>query len=356
MSLYKWLVYRLLGCTLIFGGVLGSAVLTQAQDATSPIEIQIASTFPISMPILGDAAVELSERVERMSAGQLTLIPFEPNELVPASDTVNAVSDGRVAAAWAGAGWFAGHDSAFNMFSSVPFGPSMGEYLAWTYHGGGLELSRELFAQYGVYNIPCGMIPAEASGWFGKEIRSVEDLQGLRMRIFGLGARIMEDFGVETQQLAPGEILKELQAGRLDATEFSLPAMDRPLGFQDYLKFYYFPGWHQQATQFDLYLSLEVWNALSDSHQAMIETACGDVMRDMIAEGEAVQWKAMREMRDEGVELRRWPAEILVAFEDSWLEIVKEESEKNPNFHRVWQSYSGFRESYAIWRHFSFLQ
>jgi TRAP-type mannitol/chloroaromatic compound transport system substrate-binding protein len=339
-----------LGIAVISAGAAG------ATDQEGPVVLDVASTFPTAMPILGDAAQMLSDRVGRMSEGQFVLRPHEPNELVPAADTVNAVADGRVGAAWAGAGWFAGRDSAFNMFSSVPFGPGMGEYLAWMYHGGGLDLAREMFAEHGVYNIPCGIIPPEASGWFKSEIQTVDDLNGLRMRFFGLGARIMNEFGVETQQLAPGNILAELRAGRLDATEFSLPAMDQRLGFQEEMQFYYFPGWHQQATLFDLYVSLPVWQGFTDSQQAMIETACGDVMREMISEGEARQWTAMQEMQEMGVELRRWPAEILVAFEDAWLEIVEEEKEKNPNFDRVWESYVGFRENYAIWRHFSFLQ
>ncbi|MEL6571834.1 MAG: TRAP transporter substrate-binding protein [Pseudomonadota bacterium] len=338
-------------------GLLVSGFPQQAagKDA-SPVTIDIASTFPTPMPILGDASQMLAARVARTSEGSFILQPHEPNVLVPAADTVNAVSDGRVGGAWAGAGWFSGRDSAFNMFSSVPFGPGMGEYLAWMYHGGGLDLAREMFAEHGVYNIPCGMIPPEASGWFNREIQALDDLAGLRMRFFGMGARIMETFGVETQQLPPGVILEELRAGRLDATEFSLPAMDQRLGFQDEMKYYYIPGWHQQATLFDLYISLPVWNGLTDSQRAMIETACGDVMREMIAEGEARQWAAMQEMQAQGVQLRRWPGEILVAFEDAWLEIVKEESAQNPSFAKVWASYSEFRENYTIWRHFGALQ
>lgn len=352
-SPYKRLLSALSAAALCVFSAVPMAAHAVDEDR---VTIRIASTFPTSMPILGGAAVSLSERVAVMSGGDLLLVPHEPNALVPAADTVNAVSDGRVDGAWAGAGWFAGRDSAFNMFSSVPFGPGMGEYLAWMYHGGGLELAREMFAEHGVYNVPCGIIPPEASGWFSKEIRDISDLSGLRMRFFGLGARIMERFDVETRQLAPGDILGELQAGTLDATEFSLPAMDRPLGFQTELRYYYFPGWHQQATLFDLYVSLPVWNALSDRHRSIIETACGDMMRAMIAEGEAIQWQAMREMRQDGVELRRWPAQILVAFEEAWLDIVAEESESNPNFARVWNSYAAFRENYSIWKHFSFLQ
>lgn len=339
-----------------FAAVLATSTTPSVTAADGVTEIDIASTFATDMPILGDAVLKLSKKVERMSGGALFLVAHEPNEMVPAAETVDAVSNGVVDGAWAGAGWFAGHDSAFNMFSSVPFGPSMGEYLAWMYYGGGLELAREMFAEYGVHNIPCGMIPPEASGWFSKEISSLEDLRGLRMRFFGLGAQVMQSLGVETKQIAPGDILDEIKAGRLDATEFSLPAMDQKLGFQSQLKYYYFPGWHQQATLFDLYVSLPVWNSLSESHQEIIETACGDIIRDMMAEGEARQWPAMQAMMEQGVELRRWPADILVAFEDAWLEIVERESAESESFARVWKSYSSFRENYTIWRHFSFLQ
>jgi TRAP-type mannitol/chloroaromatic compound transport system substrate-binding protein len=207
-----------------------------------------------------------------------------------------------------------------------------------------------------VHNIPCGIIPPEASGWFRKEIRSIDDLKGLRMRFFGLGAKVMERHGVVTRQLPPGEILAALESGALDATEFSLPAMDQPLGFHKVAKYYYFPGWHQQATLFDLYVNKRVWDGLPEAYRAIIEVACGDAMREMIADGEALQWKAMKEMQAEGVHLKRWPPDILVSFENAWKEVVAEESVRNPNFKRVYDSYARFRENYAIWRHFNYLQ
>jgi len=321
-----------------------------------PVKLDVASTFPNAMPVLGDVSRHLPDKVLKASGGELVLTFHEPGKLVPGAETVNAVSSGKVPAAWAGAGWFASKDSAFNMFSSVPFGPGIGEYLAWLYRGGGLEMAREMFHQHGVHNIPCGIIPPEASGWFQKEIRTVDDLKGLRMRFFGLGAKVMEKHGVVTRQLPPGDILAALKNGTLDATEFSLPAMDQRLGFHTVAKYYYFPGWHQQATLFDLYVNKAVWDGLPQAHRAIIEIACGDAMREMIADGEALQWRAMREMQAEGVRLKRWPPEILVSFENAWKEVVTEESAKNPNFKRVYESYARFRENYAIWRHFNFLQ
>jgi TRAP-type mannitol/chloroaromatic compound transport system substrate-binding protein len=321
-----------------------------------PVTLEVASTFPGSMPLLGDAARDLAERISRASGGALELKFHEPGKLVPGADTVKAVAAGRVPAAWAGAGWFADKDSAFNMFSAVPFGPGIGEYMAWMYRGGGLQMARAMFHESGVHNIPCIIIPPEASGWFRKEIKSTADLKGLRMRFFGLGAKVMQKLGVETQQLPPGEILAAMKSGAIDAAEFSLPAMDQPLKFHTVAKYYYFPGWHQQATFFDLYINKPMWDALPARHRALIETACGETMRDTIAAGEAAQWKAMKEMQAEGVQLKRWPPEILVAFENAWNQVVAEESEKNPNFKRVYESYAAFRDNYSIWRHFSYLQ
>jgi TRAP-type mannitol/chloroaromatic compound transport system substrate-binding protein len=344
---------------VLFGMVglaAGIATASIASERPPVVTLDLASTFPGSMPILGDAAHNLAERVKRATGGELVFKFHGPGKLVPAAETVNAVADGKVAAAWAGAGWFSGKDSAFDFFSSVPFGPGIGEYMGWLYEGGGLELAREMFESRGVHNIPCGLIPPEASGWFRTEIKTLADLKGLKMRFFGLGAKVMQKFGVVTEQIAPGEVLAKLQDGSLDATEFSLPAMDLPLRFYEVAKYYYFPGWHQQATFFDLYINLKVWNALDDRYKATIELACGDIIREMIAKGEAAQGKAIKELQAKGVNLRRWPAPMLVEFENAWKGVLAAESAKNPNFRRVHDSYAAFREDYAAWKSLSILE
>jgi TRAP-type mannitol/chloroaromatic compound transport system substrate-binding protein len=166
-----------------------SATLPAVGQEKSQVTLDVASTFPSHMPILGDTAKELTDRISRISGREIALKFHEPGELIPAAETVKGVAKGTIPAAWAGAGWLADVDSAFNLFSAVPFGPDVGEYMAWLYHGGGLDMAREMFHQRNVHNIPCTIIPPEASGWFQKEIRSVEDLKGLRMRIFGLGRK-----------------------------------------------------------------------------------------------------------------------------------------------------------------------
>lgn len=348
---------RLLGAGLACCATIAATGVAPSAAADRPVvRLSFASTFPSSMELIGEAAVRLPAVIARASGGEIRLDFHEPGALVPATETLFAVARGEVDAGWGGAGWFSKVDTAFNMFSAVPFGPGIGEYLAWMYHGGGLELAREMFAAHGLFNLPCALIPPEASGWFHKEIRSVEDLRGLRMRFFGLGARVMQKLGVETRSMAPGDIRAALAAGELDAAEFSLPAMDRSLGLHEVARYHYFPGWHQQATLFDLYVNRSVWERMEDRHQAIVELACGDMIRESIARGEAGQWKAMREMEAAGVQIRRWTPDVIAAMESAWNELVAEEAERSPDFRRVHASYERFRRDYAIWRSHGYLK
>jgi TRAP-type mannitol/chloroaromatic compound transport system substrate-binding protein len=343
-------------------GVIVAASLALAASAAlaqqpQKVRINLANAFPNNLTLIGEAPGKLAKKLDRLSGGTLELRVNEPGALVPALQAIQATGQGSVDAAWSNAGFFAGTDSAFNLFATVPFGPAIPEYLAWMQHGGGLQLAREMFAKHGVYNIPCAIIPPEASGWFRKEIKSVQDLKGLKMRFFGLGAKVMAKLGVSTQLLAPGDIFQALQLGTIDATEFSLPSMDQKLGFYQVAKFYYFPGWHQQATFLEFYINRKKWDALSDQHKAAIESACGDLTRDVIAEGEATQWRAMTEMRDKyGVQIKRWSPEIMAAIEKAWNDVVAEESAANPNFKRVYASYAKFRADYSIWREHGYLK
>lgn len=344
---------------ITIGLLICTALLFQSRGIEAndqAVRLSFASTFPSSMELIGEAAVELPRRVARATGNEIQFEFNEPGVLVPATETLHAVANGSIASGWGGAGWFADVDSTFSMFSAVPFGPGIGEYMAWMYYGGGLDLAREMFARHDLHNLPCAMIPPEASGWFKQEIRSVADLRGLRMRFFGLGAEVMQKLGVDTRSIAPGDIRQALKDDRIDAAEFSLPAMDRSLGLGDVAGYYYFPGWHQQATLFDLYVNRQVWVSLSDRHRAVIELACGDMVRESIARGEAGQWKAMQAMQASGVQIRRWPHEIIAAMESAWNELAAEKAAANPNFRRVYGSYQTFRQNYAIWRDHGFLK
>ena len=334
---------------------LSAAIPVLAQD--KKIKLNVANNFPNSLPIIGEAGSKYAERIKRVSGGNIEMKFHEPGALVPALQSIQAVSKGSVDAAWSSPGFFSGTDSAFNMFSTVPFGPAIPEYMAWMYYGGGLELQNEMFAKHSIHAIPCGIHAPEASGWFRKEIKSVNDLKGLKMRFFGLGAKVMEELGVSTQLLAPGDIFQALQLGTIDATEFSMPVLDQRQGFYQVAKFYYFPGWHQQASIIDLFINQAKWDSFTDQQKAIFEVTCGDMMREVAAQSEALQYKALREMRDKnGVKIMRWSPEILKAYEKAWVKVVAEESSSNPNFKTVWDSYSKFRADYDIWREHGYLK
>lgn len=243
------------------------------------------------------------------------------------------------------------------LFSAVPFGPEAGEYMAWMYYGNGLKLYQEMYDNNGfnVKVIPCAIISPETSGWFKKPIEKPEDLQGLNMRFFGLGASVMEKLGVSTSQLPGGEIFGALEKGAIDASEFSQPAIDQRLGFHKIVKYNYFPGWHQQATIFELLVNKDAWGKMSPGQQATVENTCKASMTNAIAEGEAMQFPVMAKAKEDGVEIRYWNDTMLKTFEEKWNEVAAEKSAEDAFFKKVWDDLSTFRKGYDLWESNAFL-
>jgi TRAP-type mannitol/chloroaromatic compound transport system substrate-binding protein len=337
----------------------GAAVLVVALARPAPaaesLHWKMAIAAPSSVVILGTTPKRFTETLAAISAGDFQIKPFEPGALVPPLEMFDSVARGAIEAAWAPSGFWAGKIKAAVLFSAVPFGPSTDEFMAWAFNGGGQALWREILAPHGIYSVFCQISPPEASGWFREEIRSVDDLKGLKMRIFGLGGLVMQKFGVSTQMLPPGDVYPALERGVIDATEVSMPAVDLDLGFYEITKHYYFPGWHQPSTLVDLMINLDRWRELSATQQAQVEAACAATMRDSIAEGEALQFKALQELRAKGVQLHRWPPEMLAAFEAAWQEVAAEEAAADPDFKRAWDSLQAFRADYKIWKDLGYL-
>lgn len=333
-------------------GLLASPAIAQDKK----VRVQMGWAFPSNTGLLGPTQTRLVEMLRTLSAGSIDVKGFEPGALVPANQYLDAVGNGSLDMAWTVSGFWTNKDIAFAMYGSVPFGPDVGEYLAWMKFGGGEKLMKELHAKYNVEVIPCGVISPEASGWFRKEIKSIEDLKGLKMRFFGLGANVMQKMGVATQTLQAGEIFQALQLGTIDATEFSMPVMDLTLGFHQVAKFYYFPGWHQQATINELIISKAKWAEFSPTQKALVQAACDATIANQFAEGEAVQFKAMKEIQSKGVQIKKWPKQILDAYEKAWNEVVAEQNAKSPEFKKAWDSYSTFRKDYSIWKEMGYLR
>jgi len=339
---------------LALGGLF---VLGLASDAAAQERVRwkMHSAFGGKLVGLGTAGVYFSEKINKLSQGNIEIKFFEPGALVPGLQGFDSVSVGSIEAAWNSAGYHAGKEPSGAFYTAVPFGPQLNEFLAWMYHGGGYELQKEIYAKYNIIPRTCNYIAPESSGWFRKEIKSLEDLKGLKMRFFGLGAKVMEKYGVSTQLLAAGDIYPALELGTLDATEFSNPAIDLNLGFHQIAKHYYFPGWHQQATFVELQVNMDKWKAITDQQRLLIETACDATLHYTVGSSEAAQADALAEISKKGVTLHRWPADTLKKFEADWQTVIAEESAKDANFKKIADSLYSFRKKYAVWKDLGFI-
>ncbi len=330
---------------------LAGAALTLVAGAASAekVRLKMGSTFPSKLVQLGGMGKTLEENVNAISGGEIEIKFFEPGALVPALELFDAIKSGSVDAAWSTPGYWQGKEPALALFSAVPFGPSAPEYGAWLFNGGGEALMQKIYHKHGIHSLICGVIAPEASGWFREEITSLDQLKGKKMRFFGLGAKVMQKIGVDTQLLAGADIYPALERGTIDATEFSQPAIDLNLGFYQVAKHYYFPGWHQQSTAFEFMISKAKWDKMTKQQQKMIEVACRANYAIGMAEGEAIQGKALAELKAKGVIVHRWPQSVLDQLKATWLDVAAEISASDASFKEAWDSLQKFRAEYKVW-------
>lgn len=330
---------------------------TVASAADKPVLLKLPVAFPTSLPGLGSTAKWLSDEVGDLSGGSIKIKVYEPKKLIAPFEILDAVSTGKVNAGFSTAGYWSGKMAAAPMFGAVPFGPEADEFISWFWYGNGMKLYQEMYDTNG-YNVHvelCGINPPETSGWFAKEINSVADLKGLKMRFFGLGGEVMQKLGVTTLLLPGGEIYAALEKGAIDATEFSMPAIDKRLGFHKLVKYNYFPGWHQQATTQELLINKDVWNGMSTQQKSVITHLCKSSVANAIAYTESLQGAAIREnVEKNGVIIKTWSPEMLDTFRGAWGEVVTERS-KDAGFKKVWDDLEGFRADYDFWQANAFL-
>jgi TRAP-type mannitol/chloroaromatic compound transport system substrate-binding protein len=324
-----------------------SAGTAQAQDK---VRWKMQSTFASNLPHIGTSGMRFTKNLERMSAGKLEVKFYEPGALIPPLECFDAVSKGSIESCWTTPGYHTGKYPALAFFTTVPFGPPIGEFLGWKWFGGGNQMRDEIYAKHGLVAIDSFAIAPETSGWFRNEVKSVAELKGMKMRFFGLGAQVMQKLGVSTQLLAAADIYPALERGVIDATEFSMPTIDTKLGFHQIAKFNYFPGWHQQTSAGELLMNKAAWDKLSDQHKGIIEVALGDAMNHTYIESEHAQFAAMAEMQAKhGVKVKRWTDADLAAFEKGWMEVLAEESAKDALFKKVADHYLDYRKKFAVW-------
>jgi TRAP-type mannitol/chloroaromatic compound transport system substrate-binding protein len=330
---------------LLAAALAAASVCVHAQQ----VNWNMQSGYVPTLSVIGESAKRFTEIIAKASNGTINIRYLDPGVMVPPPQIFDAVSAGRIESGYGWPGFQAGKIPAANLFGSMPFGPGPLEYMAWMHEGGGLTLWRELYAPFNVVPLPCGVLPAEASGWFRKPITKLEDLRGMKIRYAGLGGEVLKKFGVSPTMTPAGEIFTNLERGVIDATEFSLPSIDRGLGFYKVARHYYFPGWHQPGTFQEFLVSKKNWDALSDTQRMIIETACGDAARWMLARSLSAQADAMEFFKQQGIQFHTWSPQMLAAFKKASDEVLAEQSAKDAGFKKVLDSINAFRSRVAVW-------
>lgn len=332
---------------LLKTGLLAGALL-YAFAAQANERIDVASTFGTNN-FLGQVALKLSENVKIATAGAINLDIREPGELVPAFEVFNAVSTGALPAGYDWVGFWSDTVPITKFFGTLPFGPEADVFAGWMWEGGGREILQSAYDPYGVKFLPCFINVQETGGWFNKEIVSVEDYRGLKMRIAGLGARIIEKLGASPQLIPGPEIYTALERGRIDATEFANPLIDKNMGFDQIAKYYYFPGWHQSASWMSLIFNMDVWNGIDAARQEQIELACRATLQWSMTVNTAEQMKALNEIKTRGVEVRRLPELVIATLKETWHEVLREEIDASPLFAKAHQSLTDYQALVGEW-------
>ncbi len=318
-------------------------------SAAQPARLKVQAGYGLAVPVLGEMIRHFEQTLARNPSAGLRMRVYDVEKLVPTLQIFDAVRAGRIDAGFSWPGYWMGKLPAVAVFAAVPFGPEPPDYLAWIHHGGGLELWRKLYADQGVVPVPCGVIPPEASGWFRQPIETVEDLKGLKIRYAGLGGEVLRRLGASITLLAAGDIFLALERGVIDATEYSMPAVDRPLGFYKVAKHYYFPGWHQPASNLELIVNRKKWESLSDAQRAALETACDATTLWGLTRGVAVQGEALAWFESQGVTLHRWSPALMRAFRAAADEVMREQAAADPAFAEAWASLRAFLEESRSW-------
>ena len=318
---------------------------TVSIDKDKTYNWRLVTSWPKNYPGLGMAPERIADLVEEMSDGQMTITVYGAEEQVPAFGVFDAVSSGSHQMGHSGGYFWKGKVPAAQFFTSVPFGLTADEINAWVNRGGGLELWREIYEPFNIYPIPAGNTGTQMFGWFNKEINSLEDIKGLKMRIPGIGGEVLKEAGGIPVTLPGGELFTALQTGVIDATEWVGPYNDLTFGFHQAAKYYYYPGWHEPGPMLELIINLDEWNSLPKHLQAIIETATKAVNQDMLDEYLAKNNQALTELVEvHGVELRRLPDDVIEEFRMISDQILEELAQEDETIAKVYNSYKSFKE------------
>jgi TRAP-type mannitol/chloroaromatic compound transport system substrate-binding protein len=330
-------------------GILAAGVAPAFAQGGPEFKWRLASSFPKSLDTIYGAAETMSKRVAAATNNRFQIQVFAAGEIVPGLQVLDAVQNGTVQCGHTAPYYYWGKDPAFALDTAIPFSLNARQTNAWQIFGGGLELFRDFYKGYNIYNMPSGNTGAQMGGWYRKEIKTLADMKGLKMRIGGFAGKVMEKLGVVPQQIAGGDIYPALEKGTLDAAEWVGPYDDEKLGFNKVAKYYYYPGFWEGGPQLSTLVNLAEWNKLPKEYQNIMEAACWEANTWMVAKYDAQNPAALKRLVGGGTQLRPFSREILVAAYKASLQVYKEASEKSPAFKKIYDSMVAFRSEQLLW-------
>lgn len=331
--------------TAMSAGMLVVSSLDNQAQAQETYSWKMVTSWPKNFPGVGQGPERLAELVEEMSDGRLTIEVFGAGQLVPGFEVFDAVSDGTAELGHSASYYWKGKAPEAQFFAAVPFGMNAQEMNAWLHFGGGMELWDEVYEPFGVDVMVAGASGVQMGGWYNKEINSLDDLDGLKMRMPGLGGEVMSRMGVAIVNMPGGEIFTSLQSGAIDATEWIGPYNDLAFGLHQAADYYYYPGWHEPTVMFETIVNEEALAGLPDDLQAILTTAVRDINANVLDEYTARNNDALETLVNEhDVELRRIPDDVLAQARELSQDVTMELAESSDLGMRIYESYSSFQD------------
>ncbi len=331
------------------GAALGIAAAPAIAQSTPAVRWRLQTSWPKSLDTLHGGVEQMAKRVLALTEGKFEIRVLAAGELVPGNQVFDAVEKGTMEATHTLTSFFIGKNPAFAFDSGLPFGLNSRQQNAWFHWGGGKELLRDVYKQYGIINFACGNNGVQMGGWYRKEIKTVADLKGLKMRIGGIGGSVLAKLGATPQQLPPGDIYAALEKGTIDAAEFIAPYDDEKLGFHKVAKFYYTPGWWEGSAQVSILINQKAWDALPKPFQDALEVASTEQDTLMVANYDHKNPAALKRLIGSGTQLRTFSKPILDAAYKASNELFDELAAKSADFKRLYEHWTKYRDEQNLW-------
>ena len=337
---------RAVGAGSVGVGMVAAPAFAQSSPT---VRWRMSTIWPKSLDTMYGSAEELCKHVTQMSDGKFEIRCFPAGEIVPPMQSLDAVGNGTVECNHVLSSFFIGKNTALAFDSGLSYGLNARQHNAWVQYGGGMALLREVYKKYNIVNFVCGNVGVQMGGWFRKEIKSLEDLKGLKMRIGGIGGMVLSKLGAIPQQIPAGDIYPSLEKGAIDAAEWIGPQDDLRLGLNKVAPYYYAPGWFEGSASITTHVNDKAWEALPPAYQAIFEAACNEQTMKMLARYDAANPDALKKLVAAGAKVGYFPRDVMDATYKASQELWGELSGKNPDFAKIYPAWKQFQQDQAGW-------